>query len=100
MLERGKAVRERTRDTWELCRKRTLHPESNVQFGEGGAVTGRQVVQSDSRSAAPGAQGIGMAIVPSLAILMASPPRRYRDAPKVPPFGAYSFGRLWHGLFA
>jgi uncharacterized protein len=39
VLERGKAVRERTRDTWDLWRKHTLHPESNVQFGEGGAGT-------------------------------------------------------------
>ncbi|MDP1646551.1 MAG: NAD(P)/FAD-dependent oxidoreductase [Thiobacillus sp.] len=39
MLERGKAVRERTQDTWGLWRKNTLNPESNVQFGEGGAGT-------------------------------------------------------------
>jgi len=39
VLERGKPVRERTRDTWGLWRKRQLHPESNVQFGEGGAGT-------------------------------------------------------------
>ncbi|NMM75905.1 NAD(P)/FAD-dependent oxidoreductase [Acidovorax sp. SRB_24] len=39
VLERGKAVRERTKDTWELWRKRVLHAESNVQFGEGGAGT-------------------------------------------------------------
>ena len=39
VLERGKAVRERTRDTWELWRKGVLTPESNVQFGEGGAGT-------------------------------------------------------------
>ncbi|WP_234085868.1 NAD(P)/FAD-dependent oxidoreductase [Azonexus sp. R2A61] len=39
VLERGKVVRERTRDTWDLWRKNTLHPESNVQFGEGGAGT-------------------------------------------------------------
>jgi len=39
VLERGKAVRERTKDTWDLWRKRNLHPESNVQFGEGGAGT-------------------------------------------------------------
>ena len=39
VLERGKAVRERTRDTWALWRKHTLQPESNVQFGEGGAGT-------------------------------------------------------------
>jgi uncharacterized protein len=39
VLERGKAVRERTQDTWGLWRKRVLHPESNVQFGEGGAGT-------------------------------------------------------------
>ena len=39
ILDRGKAVRERTKDTWDLWRKRNLHPESNVQFGEGGAGT-------------------------------------------------------------
>ena len=39
VLERGKTVRERTRDTWGLWRKNTLNPESNVQFGEGGAGT-------------------------------------------------------------
>jgi uncharacterized protein len=39
VLERGKAVRERTKDTWDLWRKNNLHPESNVQFGEGGAGT-------------------------------------------------------------
>ena len=39
VLERGKEVRERTQDTWGLWRKRTLTPESNVQFGEGGAGT-------------------------------------------------------------
>jgi uncharacterized FAD-dependent dehydrogenase len=39
ILERGKAVRERTKDTWGLWRKRELKPESNVQFGEGGAGT-------------------------------------------------------------
>ena len=39
VLDRGKAVRERTQDTWDLWRKRNLHPESNVQFGEGGAGT-------------------------------------------------------------
>ena len=39
VLERGKAVRERTKDTWALWRKNTLNPESNVQFGEGGAGT-------------------------------------------------------------
>jgi uncharacterized protein len=39
ILERGKSVRERTKDTWGLWRKRELQPESNVQFGEGGAGT-------------------------------------------------------------
>lgn len=39
VLERGKAVRERTKDTWRLWRKRELSPESNVQYGEGGAGT-------------------------------------------------------------
>ncbi len=39
VLERGKAVRERTQDTWGLWRKHELNPESNVQFGEGGAGT-------------------------------------------------------------
>jgi hypothetical protein len=39
LLERGKAVRERTKDTWGLWRQGKLNPESNVQFGEGGAGT-------------------------------------------------------------
>jgi uncharacterized FAD-dependent dehydrogenase len=37
MLERGRNVRSRTADTWALWRKNILTPESNVQFGEGGA---------------------------------------------------------------
>ena len=39
VLERGKEVRERTKDTWGLWRQGVLKPESNVQFGEGGAGT-------------------------------------------------------------
>jgi uncharacterized FAD-dependent dehydrogenase len=39
VLERGRIVRERTRDTWGLWRRGVLNPESNVQFGEGGAGT-------------------------------------------------------------
>jgi len=39
ILERGKAVRERTKDTWGLWRQGKLNPDSNVQFGEGGAGT-------------------------------------------------------------
>ena len=39
ILERGKVVRERTQDTWGLWRRSELNPESNVQFGEGGAGT-------------------------------------------------------------
>ncbi len=39
LLERGKVVRERTKDTWGLWRRSVLDPTSNVQFGEGGAGT-------------------------------------------------------------
>ena len=39
VVERGQAVRTRTIDTWRLWRGGTLDPESNVQFGEGGAGT-------------------------------------------------------------
>jgi len=39
ILDRGRVVRERTKDTWGLWRRRALVPESNVQFGEGGAGT-------------------------------------------------------------
>ena len=69
VLERGKAVRERTRDTWGLWRKKVLNPESNVQFGEGGAGTfsdgklwsqisdpkhyGRKVIDEFVRAGAP-----------------------------------------------
>ncbi|MBU3739574.1 MAG: FAD-dependent oxidoreductase [Rhodoferax sp.] len=69
VLERGKTVRQRTRDTWGLWRQGRLDPESNVQFGEGGAGTfsdgklwsqikdprhlGRQVMQEFVRAGAP-----------------------------------------------
>ena len=69
VLERGKAARERTKDTWDLWRKSKLHPESNVQFGEGGAGTfsdgklysqikdpkhyGRKVLQEFVKAGAP-----------------------------------------------
>ena len=39
ILERGKIVRERTKDTFGFWRRRVLNPESNAQFGEGGAGT-------------------------------------------------------------
>ncbi|MCR4346215.1 MAG: hypothetical protein NUV55_03260 [Sulfuricaulis sp.] len=39
ILERGKNVRERTKDVWDFWREGRLNPESNVQFGEGGAGT-------------------------------------------------------------
>jgi len=39
IVDRGKVVRERTKDTWGLWRKSVLNPESNVQYGEGGAGT-------------------------------------------------------------
>ena len=69
VLERGKQVRERTLDTWGLWRKNVLNPESNVQFGEGGAGTfsdgklysqikdpkfyGRKVIQEFIKAGAP-----------------------------------------------
>ncbi len=69
VLERGKAVRERTKDTWGFWRKSQLQTESNVQFGEGGAGTfsdgklwsqvkdplfhGRKVLQDMVRGGAP-----------------------------------------------
>ncbi len=69
VLERGKTVRQRTKDTWGLWRKNQLNPESNVQFGEGGAGTfsdgklwsqikdprylGRKVMQEFVKAGAP-----------------------------------------------
>jgi uncharacterized protein len=69
ILERGKIVRERTKDTWGFWRKRELKADSNVQFGEGGAGTfsdgklwsqvkdplfhGRKVMQEMVRGGAP-----------------------------------------------
>ncbi|WP_419896534.1 NAD(P)/FAD-dependent oxidoreductase [Roseomonas sp. USHLN139] len=69
ILERGKEVRERTKDTWGLWRRSELNPESNVQFGEGGAGTfsdgklysqikdpqhhGRKVLEEFVRAGAP-----------------------------------------------
>ncbi len=69
ILERGKVVRERTKDTWGLWRRGVLDPGSNVQFGEGGAGTfsdgklysqikdpghrGRKVMEEFVRAGAP-----------------------------------------------
>ncbi len=69
VVERGKAVRERTKDTFNFWRKSELNPESNVQFGEGGAGTfsdgklysqikdpkhyGRKVLQEFVKAGAP-----------------------------------------------
>ena len=69
VLERGREVRRRTRDTWALWQHNTLTPESNVQFGEGGAglfsdgklysqikdpkFYGRKVMQEFVRAGAP-----------------------------------------------
>jgi uncharacterized FAD-dependent dehydrogenase len=69
ILERGRMVRERTKDTWALWRRGVLTPESNVQFGEGGAGTfsdgklysgvsdkrhlGRKVLEEFVRAGAP-----------------------------------------------
>jgi uncharacterized FAD-dependent dehydrogenase len=69
VLERGQEVRQRTKDTWALWRNNTLSPESNVQFGEGGAglfsdgklysqikdpkFYGRKVMQEFVRAGAP-----------------------------------------------
>jgi uncharacterized FAD-dependent dehydrogenase len=69
IMERGKEVRERTKDTWGLWRQGVLNPESNVQFGEGGAGTfsdgklysqikdprylGRKVLEEFVRAGAP-----------------------------------------------
>ena len=39
IIERGAAVRQRTKDTFGFWRKKILNTESNVQFGEGGAGT-------------------------------------------------------------
>jgi uncharacterized FAD-dependent dehydrogenase len=39
IIERGQKVRVRTQDTWGFWRRAVLNPESNVQFGEGGAGT-------------------------------------------------------------
>ncbi len=69
VLERGRDVRRRTQDTWGLWRRKQLVPESNVQFGEGGAglfsdgklysqikdpkFYGRKVMQEFVRAGAP-----------------------------------------------
>lgn len=39
VFERGQPVKQRTKDTFKLWRQHELNPESNVQFGEGGAGT-------------------------------------------------------------
>jgi len=60
IIERGKAVRARTKDTWALWRRSVLTPESNVQFGEGGAGTFSTASSQPHQGPAPsGAQGAG-----------------------------------------
>ncbi len=70
IIDRGKVVRQRTRDTWGLWRRGELNPDSNVQFGEGGAGTfsdgklycrvkdprflGRKVLEEFVKAGAPG----------------------------------------------
>ncbi len=39
LLDRGKSVKERTRDVAQFWKEGELNPDSNVQFGEGGAGT-------------------------------------------------------------
>ncbi|TXT29858.1 MAG: FAD dependent oxidoreductase [Rhodocyclaceae bacterium] len=51
ILERGKAVRERTKDTWGLWRNNKLNPESNVQFGP--QHHGRKVLEEFVKAGAP-----------------------------------------------
>jgi uncharacterized FAD-dependent dehydrogenase len=69
VLDRGKVVRQRTKDTWGLWRRGELDTDSNVQFGEGGAGTfsdgklycrvkdprflGRKVLEEFVRAGAP-----------------------------------------------
>ncbi|MBS0477247.1 MAG: NAD(P)/FAD-dependent oxidoreductase [Proteobacteria bacterium] len=69
IVDRGKVVRQRTKDTWGLWRRSELNPDSNVQFGEGGAGTfsdgklycrvkdprflGRKVLEEFVRAGAP-----------------------------------------------
>jgi len=69
VIERGKAVRERTKDTWGFWRKGHFNAHSNAQFGEGGAGTfsdgklysqikdprflGRQVMREFVKAGAP-----------------------------------------------
>ncbi len=69
ILDRGKVVRQRTKDTWGLWRRSEFNPDSNVQFGEGGAGTfsdgklycrvkdprflGRKVLEEFVRAGAP-----------------------------------------------
>jgi hypothetical protein len=69
IVDRGKVVRQRTKDTWGLWRRAELNPDSNVQFGEGGAGTfsdgklycrvkdprflGRKVLEEFVRAGAP-----------------------------------------------
>lgn len=70
IVDRGKVVRQRTKDTWGLWRRAELNPDSNVQFGEGGAGTfsdgklycrvkdprflGRKVLEEFVKAGAPG----------------------------------------------
>ena len=57
----ARSVRQRTKDTWGLWRRGVLQPESNVQFGEGGAGTfsDGKLYSQIKRPAASRPQGAG-----------------------------------------
>ena len=84
LLERGKTVRERTADTFGFWRKKSdLNPESNAQFGEGGAGT-----FSDGKlySQVRDAKNYGRQVLTELVNAGASPEILYINKPHIGTF--------------
>ena len=84
VLERGKTVRERTADTFGFWRKKSdLNPESNAQFGEGGAGT-----FSDGKlySQVRDAKNYGRQVLTELVNAGASPEILYINKPHIGTF--------------
>jgi uncharacterized protein len=94
LLERGKSVRDRSVDTFGFWLKKNLNPESNAQFGEGGAGT-----FSDGKlySQVSDPQHYGRKVLTELVNAGASPEILYINKPHI---GTYRLVKIVQNLRA
>lgn len=94
IFERGKSVRERTVDTFGFWREGGLNPESNAQFGEGGAGT-----FSDGKlySQVKDSKYLGRKVLTELVIAGASPEILFINKPHI---GTYKLVKIVENMRA